>query len=81
MSITETYIYQTKNAAHHFSRSNNKPKGITKITLKTNGSRDSPGENYFNPIFGKIPFLYPLKMSENQRLSDVSRRYRNGALG
>ena len=34
-----------------------------KITLKTNASRDSPGENYFNPIFGKIQFLYPLKMS------------------
>ena len=27
-----------------------------------------------------VPFLYPLKTSENQKFSDVSRGYRNGTL-
>ena len=31
--------------------------------------------NFFN-----VPFLYPLKMSENQRFSDIFRGYKNGTL-
>ena len=31
----------------------------------------------FNPFPANVPFLYPLKTSENQRLSDVFRGYRN----
>ena len=31
--------------------------------------------NLFN-----VPFLYPLKMSENQRFSDIFRGYKNGTL-
>ena len=33
-----------------------------------------------NPIQPTGPFLYPLKMSENQRFSDVFRGYKNGTL-
>ena len=34
-----------------------------------------------NPFHANVLFLYPLKMSENQRFSDVFRGYRNGKLG
>ena len=33
-----------------------------------------------NPFQANVPFLYPLKMSENQRFSDVFRRYKKGTL-
>ena len=32
-----------------------------------------------NPLEANVPFLYPLKTSENQRFSDVFRGYRNVA--
>ena len=32
----------------------------------------------FNPFHANVPFLYPLKTSENQRFSDMFRGYRNG---
>ena len=37
-------------------------------------------EIVFNPSYANVPFLYPLKMSENQRFSDVFRGDRNKAL-
>ena len=33
-----------------------------------------------NPFKSSVTFLYPLKMPENQRFSDVFREYRNVAL-
>ena len=33
--------------------------------------------NSINPFYANFPFLYPLKISENQRFSDVFRVYRN----
>ena len=33
-----------------------------------------------NPFQANVPFLYPIKMLENQRFSDVFRRYRKGTL-
>ena len=33
-----------------------------------------------NPFHANVPFLYPLKTSENQRFSDVFGGYRNGTL-
>ena len=33
-----------------------------------------------NPFQANVPFLYPLKMSENQRFSDVFRGYKKGTL-
>ena len=34
----------------------------------------------FDPFEASVPFLYPLETSENQRFSDVFRRYRKGTL-
>ena len=34
----------------------------------------------FNPFQENVSFLYPLKMSQNQRFSDVFRWYRKGTL-
>ena len=31
--------------------------------------------------FKSLPFLYPLKISENQRFSDIFKGYKKGALG
>ena len=36
--------------------------------------------NYFNPFSLNVPFLYPMKTSENRRCSDVFRGYRSRAL-
>ena len=33
-----------------------------------------------NPCSANVPFLYPLKTSENQRFSDVFKGYRKGTL-
>ena len=33
-----------------------------------------------NPLQANVPILYPLKMSENQRFSDVFRGYKKGTL-
>ena len=45
-------------------------------------SRDtSKMDNFLNPFWFSVPFLYPLEMSENLWLSGVSSRYRNGTLG
>ena len=33
-----------------------------------------------NPFQANVPFLYPLKISENQRFSDVFRGYKKGTL-
>ena len=45
-------------------------------------SRDtSKIDNFLNPFWFSVPFLYPLEMSENLWLSGVSSRYRNGTLG
>ena len=35
---------------------------------------------YFNPFEASAPFLYLLEASEDQRVSDVFRGYRNGTL-
>ena len=35
---------------------------------------------HFAPFHANVPFLYPLKTSENQRFFDVFRGYRNGTL-
>ena len=35
---------------------------------------------YFNPFLTNVPLLYPLKISENRRFSDVLRGYRSGTL-
>ena len=37
--------------------------------------------SHFNPYSPNVTFLYPLKMSENRRFSDVFRVYRNVTLG
>ena len=42
--------------------------------LKTNKNSN------INPFLANVPLLYPLKTSENLRLSDVSRGYRSGTL-
>ena len=34
-----------------------------------------------NTFYPNVPFLYPLKKSENRMLSDIFRGYRNGTLG
>ena len=34
----------------------------------------------FNPFLSNIPFIYPLKTSENKRFSDVFRGYKKGTL-
>ena len=36
---------------------------------------------YFDTFYPNVPFLHPLKKSENQRFSDIFRGYRNGTLG
>ena len=33
-----------------------------------------------NPLQANVPFLYPLKTSENQKFSDIFRGYRKGTL-
>ena len=40
----------------------------------------SINKNNINPFHVHIPFLYPLKTSENLKFSDVFRGYRNGTL-
>ena len=54
-----------------------------KILISTHWTEvNSSSNNFFtfNPLHAPVPFLYPLKISENQRFSDVSRGYRNGTL-
>ena len=34
-----------------------------------------------NPFWPNVPFLYPVKISENQRFSNIFRGYRNGTVG
>ena len=36
--------------------------------------------NIFNPFSTKVPFLYPLQISENRRFSAIFRGYRSGTL-
>ena len=36
---------------------------------------------YLNPLVPRVPFLYPLKTSENHRFSDVFRGYKIGTRG
>ena len=36
--------------------------------------------SYINPFYSNIPFLHPLKRSENQRFCNVFKGYRNGSL-
>ena len=52
------------------------------ILLKSSSLFQSFPVFYSKDIFAKIfngyPFLYPLRMSENDRFSDVFRGYKNG---
>ena len=53
----------------------------TALLLDGNLPCKSKFQNHeFNSFHASVPFLYPLKTSENQSFSDVFREYRNGIL-
>ena len=41
---------------------------------------ESIDKKYVYPFHASVPFLHPLKISENKRFSDVFMGYRNGTL-
>ena len=59
---------------------------ITEIELNKSFFRNrvsifqKQGLSIFNPFSTNVPYLYPLKTSENRRFSDIFRGYRSGTL-
>ena len=54
---------------------------LLKVSIQPNSCPNLKINIQINPFQLKVPYLHPLKKSENQYFSDVFRGYRNGALG
>ena len=51
------------------------------MPFQSNNSYKGSKSTNLKPFSTNVPFLYPQKMPENQRFSDVFSGYRNGTLG
>ena len=53
---------------------------ILKLKIYTKIKRSEKNEKILSPFNATVPFLYPLKVTENHRFSDIFMGYENGKL-